>query len=203
MKKLLVFLLVMSLCVVFATENKVTLKSSVTAGNGIGDVTDAGSSIIDNESKGYWVAMTYTTDNNQEARNLGANGDEIAILTTDTNASGARSLQFQVKFAGNTLETGSTGKVTIATDGWKGTVDAANEDQSVAIALNMNALTTGSATVAAANDNTTSSVSFNVNYPAGLTKAVQVATIDATWTKSDDLKAGDYSATINVTVDGE
>ena len=205
MKKLLVILILLSIIAsAFAngTEKKVVLKSTVSAGNGIGD--PEGSSVIKNDESGYWVAMTYTTDIDTTPKNLGANGEEIAVLTTDTNAQGARSLDFQVRFAGNTLADGTTGTITIATDGWKGEKDASNEDQSVDIKLSLSSSTsTSSKAVVDEATTTKSSVSFNVLYPAGLIKSEEIAIVAASWDKSDNLKAGDYSATINVSVTGE
>ena len=148
--------------------------------------------------------MTYTTDIDTTPKNLGANGEEIAVLTTDTNAQGARSLDFQVRFAGNTLADGTTGTITIATDGWKGEKNASNEDQRVDIKLSLSSSnSTSSKAVVDEATTTKSSVSFNVLYPAGLIKSEEIAIVAASWDKSDNLKAGDYSATINVSVTGE
>ena len=127
-------------------------------------------------------------------------------MTADGNSQGISSLNLYVTYAGNPTVAGQVNNVRISTDGWKGVANTATAGQSVAIKFDFTTTTTSKDSLRAVkNDSSTdSNVSFNVAYPAGLTpEAQRVATIATTWPKSNELPAGNYSATINVVVSGK
>ena len=201
MKKLIsvLALLVLVTCVVFAET--ITLNSTVKAGNGVTD-SGTGSVISGSNENGFWLKVSYDTDNNRTVRSL-ENASETAILTDDNSLTGARSLNLYVTYAGNPTEAGQVNNVRISTNGWQGEANTATARQSVAISFDFSTTTEANDPLRATiNDSSTSSnVLFNVNYPSGLTATAQrVATIAATWPKSNTLPAGNYSATINVEV---
>lgn len=201
MKKLIsvLALLVLVTCVVFAET--ITLNSTVKAGNGVTE-SGTGSVISGGDQQGFWLKVSYDTDNDSTVRSL-ENAREIAILTDDNSLTGVRALNLFVTYAGNPTVAGQVNNVRISTDGWKGVANTATAGQSVAISFDFSTTTTSTDPLRATiNDSSTSSnVLFNVAYPSGLIATAQrVATIATTWPKSNDLPAGNYSATINVEV---
>lgn len=204
MKKLIsvLALLVLVTCVVFAET--ITLNSTVNAGSGVTE-SGTGSVISGGDQQGFWLKVSYDTDNDSTVRSL-ENASETAILTDDNSLTGARSLNLYVTYAGNPTVAGQVNNVRISTDGWKGVANTATAGQSVAISFDFSTTTTSTDPLRATiNDSSTSSnVLFNVAYPSGLIATAQkVATIATTWPKSNELPAGNYSATINVVVSGK
>lgn len=201
MKKLITVLalLVLVTCVVFAET--ITLNSSVSAGTGVTD-SGTGSTISGGNAEGFWLKVSYDTDNDSTVRSL-ENASETAILTDDDTLEGVRSLNLYVTYAGNPTAAGQINNVRISTTGWSGAANTATAGQSVPIVLDFSTTTTSNAPLRAEkkNSSTSSNVLFNVVYPAGLTAtAREIATIATTWAKSNTLPAGSYSATINVEV---
>lgn len=201
MKKLIsvLALLVLVTCVVFAET--ITLNSTVNAGSGVTE-SGTGSVISGGDQQGFWLKVSYNTDNDSTVRSL-ENASETAILTADDSLRGVRSLNLYVTYAGNPTEAGSVDNVRISTNGWQGEANTATAGQSVAIKFDFTTTTTSNNSLRAVKNesSTDSNVIFNVAYPAGLTPTAQrVATIATTWEKSNSLPAGNYSATINVEV---
>lgn len=201
MKKLIsvLALLVLVTCVVFAET--ITLNSTVNAGSGVTE-SGTGSVISGGDQQGFWLKVSYDTDNDSTVRSL-ENAREIAILTDDNSLTGVRALNLFVTYAGNPTVAGQVNNVRISTDGWKGVANTATAGQSVAIKFDFTTTTTSNNSLRAVKNesSTDSNVIFNVAYPAGLTPTAQrVATIATTWPKSNTLPAGNYSATINVEV---
>ncbi|MDD5973916.1 MAG: hypothetical protein PUC01_09405 [Spirochaetales bacterium] len=201
MKKLIsvLALLVLVTCVVFAET--ITLNSTVNAGSGVTE-SGTGSVISGGDQQGFWLKVSYNTDNDSTVRSL-ENASETAILTADDSLRGVRSLNLYVTYAGNPTAAGSVDNVRISTNGWQGEANTATAGQSVAISFDFSTTTEANDPLRATiNDSSTSSnVLFNVAYPSGLTATAQrVATIATTWPKSNTLPAGNYSATINVEV---
>lgn len=201
MKKLIsvLALLVLVTCVVFAET--ITLNSTVNAGSGVTE-SGTGSVISGGDQQGFWLKVSYDTDNDSTVRSL-ENASETAILTDDNSLTGARSLNLYVTYAGNPTEAGQVNNVRISTNGWQGEANTPTAGQSVAISFDFSTTTTSTDPLRATiNDSSTSSnVLFNVAYPSGLIATAQkVATIATTWPKSNNLPAGSYSATINVEV---
>ena len=201
MKKLIsvLALLVLVTCVVFAET--ITLNSTVNAGSGVTE-SGTGSVISGGDQQGFWLKVSYDTDINSTIKSL-EEASETAILTADENLQGVRSLNLYVTYAGNPTVAGQINNVRISTEGWKGEANTATAGQSVAIKFDFTTTTTSNNSLRAVKNesSTDSNVIFNVAYPAGLTPTAQrVATIATTWPKSNDLPAGNYSATINVEV---
>ncbi len=201
MKKLIsvLGLLVLVTCVVFA--DTITLNSTVNAGTGVTD-SGTGSVISGSDANGFWLKVSYDTDNDSTVRSL-ENASETAILTDDNSLTGVRSLNLYVTYAGNPTAAGQINNVRISTNGWQGEANTATAGQSVAISFDFSTTTTSNDPLRAEkNDSSTSSnVLFNVAYPSGLIATAQrVATIATTWPMSNNLPAGSYSATINVEV---
>ena len=201
MKKLIsvLALLVLVTCVVFAET--ITLNSTVNAGSGVTE-SGTGSVISGGDQQGFWLKVSYDTDNDSTVRSL-ETAREIAILTDDNSLTGVRALNLYVTYAGNPTVAGQINNVRISTEGWKGEANTATAGQSVAIKFDFTTTTTSNNPLRAEkNENSTSSnVLFDVTYPAGLIPtATRIATIATTWPKSNDLPAGNYSATINVEV---
>ena len=201
MKKLITVLALLALvtCVVFA--DTITLNSTVNAGTGVTD-SGTGSVISGSDANGFWLKVSYDTDNDSTVRSL-ENASETAILTDDNSLTGVRSLNLYVTYAGNPTEAGQVNNVRISTNGWQGEANTATAGQSVAISFDFSTTTTSNDPLRAEkNDSSTSSnVLFNVAYPSGLIATAQrVATIATTWPMSNNLPAGSYSATINVEV---
>ncbi len=204
MKKLITVLalLVLVTCVVFA--DTITLNSTVKAGSGVTN-PGTGSVISGGQEQGFWLKVSYDTNIDSTIKSL-EEASETAILTADGNSQGISSLNLYVTYAGNPTVAGQISNVRISTEGWKGVADTATAGQSVAIKFDFTTTTTSKDSLRAVkNDSSTdSNVSFNVAYPAGLTpEAQRVATIATTWPKSNELPAGNYSATINVVVSGK
>ena len=203
MKKLIsvLALLVLVTCVVFAET--ITLNSTVSAGSGVTN-PGTGSVISGGQDQGFWLKVSYDTNIDSTIKSL-EEASETAILTADENLQGVRSLNLYVTYAGNPTAAGQIKDVRISTEGWKGEAGTATAGQSVAIKFDFTTTTTSNDSLRAVKNNssTDSNVLFDVTYPAGLTaEAQRVATIATTWPKSNELPAGNYSATINVVVSG-
>ena len=203
MKKLTVILMMLILTagMVFASST-VTLNSEVAAGTGATRPGDNADIIGGGDEQGFWLSVSYYTDNLTTTLKKVSGASENARLTGNEPVSGLiDSLTFVVNYSGHVREAGSVASIKFSTEGWKGTSGAANANVRVGINLGYNkstGLPNGLGASDLGNDGT-----FSVSYPAGLIADTKtVATIPATWGKSDNLIAGDYQATITVTVNG-
>lgn len=203
MKKLTVILMMLILTagMVFASST-VTLNSEVAAGTGATRPGDNSDIIGGGDEQGFWLTVSYYTDNLTTTLKKVSGASENARLTGNEPVSGLiDSLTFVVNYSGNVREAGSVASIKFSTEGWKGTSGAANANETVDIALDYNKVESGLPTGLSASELTNGA--FSVSYPAGLIADTKtVATIPATWDKSDNLIAGDYQATITVTVNG-
>ena len=202
MKKLTVILMMLILTagMVFAS-NTVTLNSEVAAGTGATRPGDNSDIIGGGDEQGFWLTVSYYTDNLTTTLKKVSGASENARLTGNEPVSGLiDSLTFVVKYSGNVRAAGTVESIKFSTQGWKGTVGTANANETVGINLGYNKSTGLPEGLSASN---LSNGAFSVSYPAGLiADRTTVATIPATWDKSDNLIAGDYQATITVTVNG-
>ena len=204
MKKLTVILMMLILTagMVFASST-VTLNSEVAAGTGATRPGDNSDIIGGGDEQGFWLTVSYYTDNQINNLKKVSGASENARLTGNESVTGLiDSLTFVVNYSGNVRESGSVASIKFETTGWTGTVGAANANQTVGINLAYNRVISNLPDGLMASDIGTDGT-FSVSYPAGrIADTKTVATIAATWPKSDNLIAGDYQATITVTVNG-
>lgn len=214
MKKISAVLIMLILVagMVFAT-NTVTLNSTIAAGTGVTN-PGTGNIIGGGDTSGFWLKLAYYTDKNPTLREV-ASAAETARLTNDTsNENAIDTLTFVFTYAGNSASSGRIADIRVATEGWKG-IGSENSTERFPITLTYlklnstvdNLAASETATAGSSTDettgNTTVSSTFDVNYPSGLVAtSKQLAKVTADWTKSDNRKAGDYQATITVTVNG-
>ena len=213
MKKLTVILMMLILAagMVFAS-NTVTLNSTVAAGTGVTPGT--GNVIGGGNSDGFWLRLAYYTDKNTTAREVTATAENARLTEDNTDDSLISDLTFVISYEGNPASSGRIENIMVATEGWKG-IGAENSSERFPISLtytyqdstvsNLGA-TEEVVTVSTTDDETgetTVSASFSVDYPSGLVATSKtLATIKADWAKTNNRKAGNYQATITVTVNG-
>lgn len=193
-------MLILAAGMVFASST-VTLNSEVAAGTGATRPGDNSDIIGGGDEQGFWLTVSYYTDGNTDTLKKVSGANENARLTGNQSVTGLiDSLTFVVKYSGNVRAAGTVESIKFSTQGWKGTVGTANANETVGINLGYNKSTGLPEGLSASN---LSNGAFSVSYPAGLiADRTTIATIPATWDKSDNLIAGDYQATITVTVNG-
>ena len=203
-------MLILAAGMVFAS-NTVTLNSTVAAGTGVDQGT--GNVIGGGNSDGFWLRLAYYTDKNTTAREVTATAENARLTEDTTDNSLIDDLTFVISYEGNPANSGSIENIMVATEGWKG-IGAENSSERFPISLTYTYQDSTVSNLGASQEvetesttdetgETTVSASFSVNYPSGLVATSKtLATIKADWSKTNNRKAGNYRATITVTVNG-